>query len=77
MLSFRLSADCRTSLEVPVLPEVEINKATTIVYNERLPQVSKEKLLEANYKRPKNKSNKKEQCEAEICLLFESDVESE
>ena len=62
-----------------------VNLAEMVILNDlkrvKLLLEDKEKeagqVAKTNYKRPKNKSNKKEQCEAEICLLFESDVESE
>ena len=62
-----------------------VNLAEMVVLNDlkRVKLLLEDKEKEAgqvantNYKRPKNKSNKKEQCDAEICLLFESDVENE
>ena len=62
-----------------------VNLAEMVVLNDlkrvKLLLEDKEKeagqVANSNYKRPKNKSNKKEQCDAEICLLFESDVENE
>jgi hypothetical protein len=62
-----------------------VNLAEMVVLNDikrvKLLLQHKEKeaghIANENYKRPKNKSNKKEQCDAEICLIFECDVESE